>query len=87
MKSSEALNSKVARYTTPDGKFTLVVDAKLALLDAHFGTQRGKDWYDGETFRGLMRLRGMECRSASGFAEAFVGRKLTFDPLAGGAGP
>ena len=63
------------------------VDAKLGLLDAHFGTQRGKDWYDGETFRGLMRLRGMECRSASGFAEAFVGRKLTFDPLGGGAGP
>jgi len=45
------------------------------LLDA-FATQRDKHWFDGEVFRGLMRIRGMECRAASGYAEAFLGRKL-----------
>ena len=59
------------------------VDAKLKVLEAHFDSQRGKDWYDSDTFRALMRLRGMECRSASGYAEAFFGRKLTFDASAG----
>ena len=39
---------------------------------AHFGTQRSKDWFDAETFRGLARLRGMECRAPERYAEAFV---------------
>ena len=56
------------------------VDAKLKVLGAHFDSQRGKDWYDSDTFRALMRLRGMECRSASGYAEAFFGRKLPSTP-------
>ena len=46
---------------------------------AHFGTQRPKDWFDEETFRGLARLRGMECRAPERFAEAFFARKLTLD--------
>ena len=45
------------------------------LLEA-FATQRDKHWFDAEVFRGLMRIRGMECRAASGYAEAFLGRKL-----------
>lgn len=52
------------------------IERKIELLDRHFGTQRGKDWFDRDTFRGLARLRGMECRSEHRFAEAFVGRKL-----------
>lgn len=56
------------------------VETKLELLARHFGSQRGKDWYDAEVFRSLMRLRGMECRSRSGYAEAFRGRKLTIEP-------
>jgi len=52
-----------------------IMDRKAELLLGHFGTQRSKDWFDAETFRGLARLRGVECRSASGFAEAFVVRK------------
>ncbi|HET8741461.1 MAG TPA: PIG-L deacetylase family protein [Gaiella sp.] len=54
------------------------VEEKLGLLDGHFGSQRDKHWYDVDVFRGLMRIRGMECRAPSGFAEAFVARKLTF---------
>jgi hypothetical protein len=42
-----------------------------------FATQRSKDWFDEETFRGLARLRGMECRAPSGYAEAFLGRKIS----------
>jgi LmbE family N-acetylglucosaminyl deacetylase len=52
-----------------------VLERKLKLLFAHFGTQRGKDWFDAETFRGLARLRGMECRAPERYAEAFVLRK------------
>lgn len=59
------------------------VEAKLGLLADHFGSQRGKDWYDVDVFRGLMRVRGMECRARSGFAEAFVARKLTLETETG----
>ena len=44
---------------------------KVDLVMRHFGTQRGKDWFDRETFLGLMRLRGMECRAPARYAEAF----------------
>jgi LmbE family N-acetylglucosaminyl deacetylase len=50
---------------------------KIELLNAHFGTQRSKDWFDAETFRGLARLRGMEARAPERFAEAFVVRKAS----------
>ena len=49
---------------------------KIALLEKHFGTQRSKDWFDADTFRGLARLRGMECRASERFAEAFYMRKV-----------
>jgi LmbE family N-acetylglucosaminyl deacetylase len=42
-----------------------------------FQSQRQKRWFQTETFLGLMRLRGMECNSPSGYAEAFYGRKVT----------
>lgn len=48
------------------------------LLEA-FGTQRSKRWFTGETFLGLMRIRGMECNSPTGYAEAFYSRKITLN--------
>jgi LmbE family N-acetylglucosaminyl deacetylase len=54
-----------------------IIDRKTELLLRHFGTQRPKDWFDAETFRGLARLRGMECRAPERYAEAFVARKVT----------
>jgi LmbE family N-acetylglucosaminyl deacetylase len=54
-----------------------VLERKIELLLAHFGSQRSKDWFDAETFRGLARLRGMECRSRERYTEAFVLRKAT----------
>jgi len=53
------------------------LDRKIELLLKHFGTQRSKQWFDADTFRGLARIRGMECRATERFAEAFFGRKLT----------
>jgi len=49
---------------------------KIRYLQAAFGTQRDKDWFTHDTFAGLMRLRGMECRAPDGYAEAFYGRKV-----------
>ena len=54
-----------------------VLERKIDLLNLHFGSQRSKKWFDAETFRGLARLRGMECRAPESYAEAFVSRKLT----------
>lgn len=51
-----------------------VVEQKIAHLLAAFPSQRGRHWFDAETFRALMRLRGVE--SVSTYAEAFYARKL-----------
>ncbi|WP_207482587.1 PIG-L deacetylase family protein [Arenibaculum pallidiluteum] len=52
-----------------------LLERKIRLLEGIYGTQRAKDWFDGETFRGLARLRGMECRAPERYAEAFTLRK------------
>lgn len=52
-----------------------ILERKIDLLLTYFGTQRPKDWFDAETFRGLARLRGVECRAPERYAEAFVLRK------------
>jgi len=49
---------------------------KIAALLESFGSQRDKHWFTAETFLGLMRLRGLECRARDGYAEAFYARKL-----------
>lgn len=53
-------------------------DTKVKHLLECFGSQRSKHWFDESTFMALMRLRGMECNSPGGYAEAFYGRKLVF---------
>jgi len=54
-----------------------VLRRKIELLSSHFGSQRSKQWFDPETFRGLARLRGMECRAPERYAEGFFARKLS----------
>lgn len=54
-----------------------VIQRKVELLMSHFGSQRSKQWFDPETFLGLARLRGMECRAQERYAEAFVARKMS----------
>ena len=50
---------------------------KTRLLMEFFASQGGKHWFDEELFLGLMRVRGMEARSPSGYAEGFFARKLS----------
>jgi LmbE family N-acetylglucosaminyl deacetylase len=52
------------------------VRLKIDTLLQCFTSQRGKRWFTDDLFAGLMRVRGMECNSPSGFAEAFYARKL-----------
>jgi LmbE family N-acetylglucosaminyl deacetylase len=49
---------------------------KIDLLMKHFPSQQDKPWFDSETFRAMLRLRGVESKSASGFSEAFHARKI-----------
>jgi LmbE family N-acetylglucosaminyl deacetylase len=60
----------------------LPVSAELArekarLVRDAFQSQSTKHWFDEQLFLGLMRIRGMERRSPSGYAEAFTCRKLS----------
>ena len=41
-----------------------------------FQSQSDKHWFSQETFMALLRLRGIECKAPSGYAEAFHCRKL-----------
>ncbi len=52
------------------------LERKVERLMATFASQRGRDWFEPDVFRAIARLRGLECRSPSGHAEGFVGRKL-----------
>jgi LmbE family N-acetylglucosaminyl deacetylase len=48
---------------------------KIAALDRHYPSQLSRDWWDEEMFLGLMRIRGMECRTR--YAEAFhIGKTI-----------
>jgi LmbE family N-acetylglucosaminyl deacetylase len=53
-----------------------VARTKARLVLEAFESQRAKHWFGEELFLGLMRVRGMEGRSPSGYAEAFTCRKL-----------
>lgn len=50
------------------------VQHKWDILDEHYPSQRGHDWWDREVVAGLARLRGVECRSR--YAEAFRVNKM-----------
>lgn len=57
------LSSSIARY-------------KAETILEVFTSQGEKHWFTGDTFLGLMRLRGLECRASEGFAEGFHARKV-----------
>jgi LmbE family N-acetylglucosaminyl deacetylase len=51
-------------------------DRKIEVTVASFQSQHDKHWFSEETFRSLLRLRGVESKAPSGYAEAFQCRKL-----------
>lgn len=63
----------------PDFFVTLELEEcqkKVRYIVDSFESQRGKRWFQEETFLSLMRLRGMECNAPSGYAEGFYSRKV-----------
>jgi LmbE family N-acetylglucosaminyl deacetylase len=56
------------------------VARKLEIVLGAFASQRSRRWFDAETFRALLRLRGVECNAPH--AEAFHARKLVLAPAA-----
>jgi LmbE family N-acetylglucosaminyl deacetylase len=55
-----------------------IVERKIELLLAHFGSQRDRRWFTDDLFRSILRLRGMESNAPSGQAEAFYCRKMVW---------
>ncbi len=49
---------------------------KIRYLLSAFRSQKEKQWFGEETFRSLMRLRGIESNAPERYAEAFYCRKL-----------
>lgn len=56
------------------------VENKLTILQQEYNSQRMKESFRLEAFRGLMALRGVEAKSTGGYAEAFYSRKLVVGP-------
>lgn len=50
-------------------------ERKAELLMKHYPSQRDHDWFDEQSFLGLARLRGVQCRAR--YAEAFLLDKAT----------
>lgn len=49
---------------------------KVAKLMSTFATQHSRPWFTEETFRSLMRIRGIEAKAPAGYAEAFHSRRV-----------
>lgn len=54
------------------------VRKKIATIIENFITQKGKPWFAEETFRSILRIRGIESNSPSKYSEAFYCRKMIF---------
>lgn len=56
-------------------------DRKIELLMKHFKTQSTKHWFTADAFQAMHRVRGIECASPTGRAEAFYCRKIVLDSI------
>jgi LmbE family N-acetylglucosaminyl deacetylase len=59
-----------------------IYQKKVDSLCDVFQTQQSKSWFDRQTFLSLMKLRGVESRSPSGYAEGFYARKAILGTVA-----
>ncbi len=53
-----------------------IAHRKSARLLTAFPSQRTKAWFTEDVFLAMLRLRGVECTAADGYAEAFHARKI-----------
>ena len=51
---------------------------KIEYILGNFKSQQNRHWFTDETFRSIMRLRGVESKAPGKYAEAFFARKITF---------
>ena len=78
--ATDPLGRPAVHVPLPDA----LAERKSALLHEHYASQRDRDWFDRDTFLGLLRLRGVECRAR--YAEAFHLDKAVLGlPSPGGA--
>lgn len=56
-----------------------VCDEKIDIIMNTYFSQHVRPWFERETFRSLMRIRGLESNAPSRYAEAFHGCKLRLD--------
>jgi len=77
------LEYEIPKYDSDLGSpnFFVAIDAATAQRKARavvecFPSQADKHWWSEDTFLALMRLRGVQCAAATGFAEAFYARKI-----------
>jgi LmbE family N-acetylglucosaminyl deacetylase len=80
------LEYEIAKYegglTTPSAYVPLTrvqAERKISILMSCYRTQLAKHWFTDETFRGLMRLRGIESGAESGWAEGFHVSKFVLE--------
>jgi LmbE family N-acetylglucosaminyl deacetylase len=76
------LEYEIVKYDGDLGRTNLFVPLpeevwrrKIDYIDASFESQKSKPWFTRDTFQAIMRLRGVESNSASGYAEGFYCRK------------
>lgn len=53
-----------------------VCQAKIQKILASFRSQSGREWFSEDTFRALLRIRGVESKADGRYAEGFYCRKL-----------
>ena len=53
-----------------------LISQKIKNILSVFNSQKTRSWFSEDTFRSIMRIRGIECNSADRFAEAFYCRKI-----------
>lgn len=77
------LEYEVPKYDGDTGSPNLFVplsaricEAKIAAILDSFASQRDRYWFTADTFQAMLRLRGVEARADSGFAEGFYAHKL-----------
>ena len=82
-RSSIILEYEIPKYEGDLGQPNLFVPLsdsdlshKVATLMKCYPSQKTRSWFTPETFTSLARLRGVECASPSGYAEAFHAKKL-----------
>lgn len=82
-RSELILEYEIPKYdgglTTPSvyvGLERRIVEQKIRILLRCYQSQLRKAWFTADTVRGLMRLRGIESGSNSGWAEGYHGRKI-----------